>query len=199
LQAHGGAGDLRPPLESRRSRPHIMSENDHRSGGARGGSASFALRHMVLEDIDQVLEIERESFSEPWSRKNFEYELLQLDVSELIVAVVGKRVIGYTVTWFLGDEVHLANVAVRANRRERGVGRVLVEDVIARARRSRAHRVLLEVRESNFEARNLYDSLGFLPVGIRRDYYRKEKEDAVLMQCVLEYTGVADEDGGPGG
>jgi ribosomal-protein-alanine N-acetyltransferase len=172
-----------------------MNDYDHRSKGARDGRGGVAIRRMTLGDLDQVLEIERGSFSEPWSRTNFEYEMLHLDASELAVAVAGEAVLGYTVTWFLGDEVHLANVAVRADRRERGVGRALVEDVIARARRSGARRILLEVRESNYEARNLYDSLGFFQVGTRRNYYRKEREDAILMERVLEGGR---EDGGEG-
>lgn len=174
-----------------------MSEKDYEPGGAGGERGDFALRPMMLSDLDQVLVIERESFSEPWSRSNFEYELLNLDTSELIVAVVGQKIIGYSVTWLLGEEVHLANVAVRKDRRARGVGRALVEDVIARAKAARSRRVLLEVRESNYEARKLYDSLGFLPVGIRRNYYRKEREDAILMQCLLE--DAYEDENGPGG
>jgi ribosomal-protein-alanine N-acetyltransferase len=163
-----------------------MEDHDRRHGEGRSRREDFALRPMQLDDLDQVIEIERESFGEPWSRKNFEYEMLQLAASELVVAVAGEVVLGYTVTWFLGEDVHLANVAVRADTRECGVGRALVEGVIARARRAGARRVLLEVRESNHEARNLYDSLGFHQVGIRRNYYKKEREDAILMECLLE-------------
>lgn len=177
-----------------------MNEKHQPPGGFRGRAAAFTLRPMTSEDLDQVIEIEKQSFSEPWSRKNFEYELLQLDASELTVAQAGGRIIGYTVTWFLGDEVHLANVAVRTEGRKRGVGRALVEDVIARARHSGARRVLLEVRESNYDARRLYASLGFLPVGIRRNYYRKEKEDAILMRLLLlDEHGCRGDGGGAGG
>ena len=157
------------------------------------------LRPMTLEDLSRVLEIERESFSEPWSRSNFEYEILHLDVSELMVAESDGNVIGYTVTWFLDEEVHLANIAVRNGFRERGVGKALVLDVMARAMGEGAAKILLEVRESNVEARKLYESLGFRAVGIRKNYYRKEKEDAILMQCLLQdVTGNRGPAGGAG-
>ena len=155
------------------------------------------LRPMTLEDLSRVLEIERESFSEPWSRSNFENEILHLEVSELMVAESDGNVIGYTVTWFLDEEVHLANIAVRNGFRERGVGKALVLDVMARAMGEGAAKILLEVRESNVEARKLYESLGFRAVGIRKNYYRKEKEDAILMQCLLR--DVAGDRGPAGG
>jgi ribosomal-protein-alanine N-acetyltransferase len=149
---------------------------------------------MELSDLDRVVAIERESFSEPWAKSCFEYEILILEASELTVAELGDEVVGYTVAWFLSDEVHLANVAVQRKYRGKGIGRALVEAVISRAVQVEAERVVLEVRRSNVEAQRLYESLGFVRVGVRKNYYVKEKEDAILMACDLRYS-----DGGLGG
>jgi len=145
----------------------------------------YTIRPMELGDLDQVMDIERESFSEPWTRGCFEHEMLVLDASELTVAASQDDILGYTVAWFLEDEVHLANVAVRKKFRERGIGRTLVEALMNRAIQVRAERVVLEVRRSNLEAQRLYETLGFVQVGVRRNYYTKEGEDAILMSCFL--------------
>jgi len=145
----------------------------------------YYLRPMELSDLDQVMEIERQAFVEPWAKGCFEYEILVLDASELTVAVSRDRILGYTVAWFLDDEVHLANVAVEKRSRGLGIGRTLVEAVMNRAVEEGAERVALEVRRSNVEAQRLYETLGFVRSGVRKNYYAKEKEDAILMTCYL--------------
>ena len=145
----------------------------------------YSLRAMELSDLDQVMEIERQAFVEPWARGCFEYEILVLDASELTVAVSHGSILGYTVAWFLEDEVHLANVAVEKRFRGLGIVRTLVEAVMNRAVEENAERVVLEVRRSNVEAQRLYETLGFVPSGVRKNYYAKEKEDAILMTCYL--------------
>ena len=158
---------------------------------------AFELRRMTIGDLGQVMEIEREAFREPWPRQSFEQELLVLDASELTVAVSENAVLGYTVAWYLDEDVHLANVAVRRGFRERGIGRALVEAVMDRAREAGAERIVLEVRRSNVEAQKLYETLGFLATGVRKNYYRMEKEDAILMTCHLR--DVREGRGGRGG
>jgi len=143
------------------------------------------LRPMETNDLDQVLEIETESFVEPWTRQNFEQEIESPSASEMMVALLEKKVVGYSVTWYLEHEVHLANVAVRKSCRARGIGRALVEEVLDRARSEGAAQIVLEVRESNVEAIKLYETLGFRTVGLKRNYYKKENEDAILMRCLL--------------
>ncbi len=166
-----------------------MSDGDRVDCPDPGQRRGFELRRMTLSDLDQVIGIERESFVEPWTKANFEREVLSLDASEATVAVREDEVLGYTVAWYLPDKVHLANIAVKTGRRERGIGRALVEAVISRAGKCGGETVVLEVRESNHEARKLYDSLGFLAVGRRKNYYKRENEDAIIMQIVLGKTG----------
>src|SRR5499433_1113152 len=108
-----------------------------------------ALRDMRRDDLGAVLEIERRSFAQPWSRAFFEKELAT-PFARLVVAeeetLPRGRVVGYTCRWRVTDEVHLLNVAVHPGRRGGGIGRLLVEAVIGEARSTRARTMFLEVR-----------------------------------------------------
>src|SRR5262245_5053129 len=114
--------------------------------------STATLREMRLEDLHEVLEIERRSFALPWSRAFFEKEL-GTPFARLVVAmeagVVRPRVVGYTCRWRVTDEVHLLNVAVHPERRGIGVGQMLVEAVVEEAIAGRAGVVFLEVRAGN--------------------------------------------------
>ena len=145
------------------------------------------LRDMRHEDLPAVLEIERRSFAQPWSRAFFEKELAT-PFARLVVtveeAVPRPQVIGYTCRWRVTDEVHLLNVAVHPERRGRGFGRLLLEGIVGEARSSRARVVYLEVRAGNVVARRLYRSLGFRELGVRRGYYGPG-QDAIVMELRL--------------
>lgn len=173
-----------------------MTNPKERHERAPEDNKALAIRPMTTLDLDQVIEIERQSFREPWTKTNFECEMLSQDLSESNVAVLGDRVLGYTVVWHQDEEVHLANIAVCEEYRERGIGKALVEYVLVRAKEQGARTIMLEVRESNLEARRLYETLGFRAVGLKRNYYKKEKEDAVLMRCLFERD--PDDQGGHG-
>ncbi len=145
------------------------------------------LRPLRRDDLPAVLEIERRSFAKPWSRAFFEKEL-STPFARLTVAVEeGRRplIVGYTCRWRVTDEVHLLNVAVHPERRGGGIGRQLVEAVIAESRETRARVVFLEVRAGNVVARRLYRHLGFRDLGVRRGYYGPG-QDAIVMELRLE-------------
>ena len=145
------------------------------------------LRDMRREDLPAVLDIERRSFAQPWSRAFFEKELAT-PFARLVVAVEEAvprpQVIGYTCRWRVTDEVHLLNVAVHPERRGLGHGRALVEAVIAEAEVARTRVVYLEVRAGNVIARRLYRQLGFRDLGVRRGYYGPG-QDAIVMELRL--------------
>ena len=145
------------------------------------------LRDMRREDLPAVLDIERRSFAQPWSRAFFEKELAT-PFARLVVAVEEAvprpQVIGYTCRWRVTDEVHLLNVAVHPERRGLGHGRVLVGAVVAEAEAARTRVVYLEVRAGNVIARRLYRQLGFRDLGVRRGYYGPG-QDAVVMELRL--------------
>jgi ribosomal-protein-alanine N-acetyltransferase len=143
------------------------------------------LRPAVADDLDAVVAIERQSFSDPpWSRASFT-ALVDSPRAFFTVACTVATVVGYVVAWLVGDEAEVANLAVAPEWRGRGVGAALLDAALAEARRGGAHVAHLEVRDSNVPARALYGSRGFTPVGRRRRYYQAPVEDAVLLRCDL--------------
>jgi ribosomal-protein-alanine N-acetyltransferase len=157
----------------------------------------MATRERVIEraatvgDLDGVAEIERASFSDPWSREAFISALGNPNVAFLVVASApaGRgpppRILGYVVAWFAGGEGEIANVAVAPGARRQGVGARLMDAALDVARRRGVEQLFLEVRESNLAAQALYASRGFELVGRRRQYYRKPAEDALVLQALL--------------
>jgi len=136
---------------------------------------------MKMKDLDEVMEVERQCFTTPWSRYSFICELRDNQFSHYIVAKHMGKVIGYAGMWTIIDEAHVTNVGVLPEYRGEGVGEYLMRSLIAAAKERGAKKMTLEVRKSNYIAQNLYTKLGFEPVGIRRGYYLDNKEDAVIM------------------
>lgn len=136
-------------------------------------------------ELDQLIEIERLSFRTPWSRQVF---LEELDRDWANVDVIRPRaggpVLGFANYWLVRDEVHLLNLATHPNRRRTGLGTLLVDHVVAFARKHGCRLVTLEVRRTNVAAICLYRKFGFQAVGVRPRYYIDDGEDAVVM--VLE-------------
>lgn len=150
----------------------------HAAGGA------VALRPMRREDLRAVVEIERLVFSSPWTRSLFERELRD-PRARLVVAVAARAegeplVIGYSSSCLVADEAQLLNLAVHPRHQGMGLGRRLLEDVIADSRCRGARALFLEVRVSNVVARRLYRRAGFRDVGVRRGYYGPG-QDAIVM------------------
>ena len=149
-----------------------------------------AIRRATRRDVPRVVEIERESFSDPWTAGAFR-SAVDEERLDFLVAEHAGRVVGYAVSWCVMDEAELANLAVAVDARGAGVGGALLDAVIAAARQSGADSMHLEVRESNAAARALYASRGFQAVGRRRRYYRAPVEDALILRASL-----AEESGG---
>jgi ribosomal-protein-alanine N-acetyltransferase len=143
------------------------------------------LAPMTLDDLDEVLAIERASFQTPWSRGAFRYELTQNRVARSVVARIGRQLVGYLCLWEIGHEVHITNVAVHPSFRRRGVARAVLGSVLEDARRAGVELVFLEVRPTNVEAVTLYESLGFRVIGRRKGYYFDTGEDALVMEARL--------------
>ncbi len=143
------------------------------------------IRPMGVNDLDRVSAIERSCFSTPWSRNTFNNLLNRRD-SDLWVAAVDGSVVGYAVVWFVAEEAELGNLAVMPGWRGRGLGRQLLAQSIAVASEQETSRIYLEVRPSNLAAQQLYESRGFIVVGLRRRYYRAPVEDALVMCLELD-------------
>jgi ribosomal-protein-alanine N-acetyltransferase len=150
---------------------------------------SSYIDRMRPEDLDQIVAIERVSFSMPWSRGAFLYEMEQNRVARCWVMRQGARVNGYLCLWEIAEEIHITNIAVHPDARRRGIGRALLQQVIADARHRRLRLAVLEVRPSNDEARALYESFGFRVVGRRHGYYYDTGEDALVMEASFAGSG----------
>ena len=146
---------------------------------------SLSIERMAPADLPDVLVIERASFSMPWSRGAFLYEIEQNRVARCWVGRDDGRIVGYICLWDVADELHVTNIAVHPDARRRGVARALLESVFGHARAVGSRMVLLEVRPSNTEAIALYDSFGFRAIGRRRGYYYDTGEDALVMEALV--------------
>ena len=134
-------------------------------------------------EIPSVAEIERRSFSDPWSTNSFqELERNRSAFFACARAAAGGPILGYVVAWFAADECEIANLAVAPEARGQGYGAALLDAALAEAERRGAVTTYLEVRDSNATARRLYASRGFEEVGRRRGYYRRPLEDAVILR-----------------
>jgi ribosomal-protein-alanine N-acetyltransferase len=146
----------------------------------------YIIEPMRLEDLTEVVAIEKATFPNPWPRESFKYEIEKNPFSYPTVARTkgndGAEVAGYCVKWVVFDYMHIQNIAVHPEHQRRGLGRFLLEEALMRGKRLGAKFVQLEVRESNLAAQRLYISMGFRKVGKRKRYYSNPREDALLFQ-----------------
>ena len=136
------------------------------------------ITRMNESHVCAVTELEKQNFSEPWSENSVRGELTN-DLALWLVALDGDSVVGYVGSQTVLGEADMMNIAVADSHRRRGIARALVEELIARLD---ATMLTLEVRASNAPAIRLYESLGFRQVGLRKNYYRKPKEDALILR-----------------
>lgn len=138
------------------------------------------IKKMSEHHLDAVLSVEQCSFSHPWSRQSFIDEL-QKESSYLFVALENDMVIGYCVMSTVLDEGSLLDICVDSNYRRKGVAKALFDKLCEVALQLSLAFITLEVRASNEGAISLYSTLGFEEVAVRKNYYSKPLEDALLM------------------
>lgn len=135
---------------------------------------------MRKEDLEQVSTMEAACFSMPWSKKSFEENLNRSD-AVYVVARDGDKVLGYCGAYVILNEADINQVAVEPLHRKKGVGRKMLAALLEKLRKAGADAVTLEVRKSNEAAIALYESIGFVTEGIRKNFYEKPVEDALIM------------------
>jgi len=148
--------------------------------------AGFEIRKMEESDIDTVVGIEKDLFSLPWSRASFLYEIGDHQRSYAVVGTLEGLVVGYAISWFVADELHIGNIAIAREHQGKGFGRRLLQHLLDEASRRGVRIVTLEVRVSNARAINLYRRYGFKGVALRKGYYADNGEDALVMILDLE-------------
>ena len=136
---------------------------------------------MNSDHVSQVAELEAICFRDPWSERSVASEL-ENPLSFWLVAVEEDRVAGYVGSQTVMGESDMMNVAVHPDFRRRGIAEKLIADLVdgLKARNSRC--ITLEVRASNAPAIALYEKLGFQQIGLRKNYYRNPRENALILR-----------------
>lgn len=142
--------------------------------------SNVTIRTMQAEDLPQVCEIEKDNFSIPWSEKSF-LESMERKDTVFLAAHVSGEVAGYLGCYCIAGTGEITNVAVKASFRRKGIGSMLLEKLYEEGAALETHEFFLEVRESNEAAIALYSRQGFVREGIRKNFYEKPVENAVIM------------------
>jgi [ribosomal protein S18]-alanine N-acetyltransferase len=145
----------------------------------------FQLRSLRPSDIEAVMAIEKNAFPSPWQPSSFHYEVTENRVANYQALTVRlgdqpARLVGYAGYWLLVDEAHISTIATHPEWRGRGLGELLLLNLLVMAYEEPAQLATLEVRRNNTVAQGLYEKYGFEVVGERRRYYQ-DKEDALIM------------------
>lgn len=140
---------------------------------------------MQPEDIEEAVKLEREIFSRPWTKENFEESIARED-SFFLAAKKEERLFGYCGCYQSFEEADITNVAVKASVRRQGIASGLFRELFRQGEKRGIMRYFLEVRVSNEAAVSLYAKFGFGIVGLRRNFYVDPTEDAYVMQLEIQ-------------
>lgn len=147
----------------------------------------IVIRKMTIADLEEVHKLECQIYPDPWTFSHFCHEVMENKVSYTLVMELETKVIGFAVTWFIQDELHLANIAIDPQYRNLGLASLFMNVIFEEGLKRKLIRAFLEVREKNLAAINLYKKFGFEEIGVRRKYYRNG-ENALVMQRYLPHT-----------
>ena len=142
------------------------------------------ITNMTIGHVAQVAELEKICFQDPWSEKSVATEL-EHDYSLWLVALEGETVVGYIGSQTSYGETDMMNVAVHPDHRRKGIGEKLIVALMNELKARECVSLALEVRASNAPAIALYEKLGFGRIGLRKNYYRNPKEDALILRKEL--------------
>ncbi len=157
------------------------ADGRHAPDPRRRGTRRISIVPMRRWHLGAVHALESSVYQRPWSTRVFASELAQRDSRVYLVALRGRRVLGYSGMMFVDDEAHITTVVVATQARRQGIGSALVASLLRTARRRGMEAATLEVRVSNNVAQALYRRFGFAPVGVRPHYYEDTNEDALIM------------------
>ena len=139
------------------------------------------IKKLDASHVSQIAALEKICFSNPWSEKSIASEL-ENPLSLWLAAESEGMVVGYVGSQTVLGETDMMNIAVHPDYRRQGIAAALANALIASLKDAGSHSLTLEVRASNAPARALYDSLGFSQAGLRKNYYRNPKEDALILR-----------------
>jgi ribosomal-protein-alanine N-acetyltransferase len=145
----------------------------------------WTIRLAERRDVADLLFIEESQFPEPWTRRILLDEISNTETRRYTVAVANKRIVGYLGVMFVMDELHINTIGTLPGEEGRGIATSLIDDAWADARGRGIKRATLEVAVSNERAIALYYRYGFAPVGVRKNYYERSNEDALILWADL--------------
>jgi len=146
----------------------------------------IVIRPMEIDDLKKVLEIEKQSFSVPWTYDLFFSELTRNRYARYFILEKDNEVIGYLGLWHKGSRFHITNIAIIEKLRRKGYGEKLLKFIEKIATTYRIKKISLEVRRSNCIAQDMYRKYGYKVIRVLRNYYQEEKEDALVMEKKLQ-------------
>jgi ribosomal-protein-alanine N-acetyltransferase len=147
--------------------------------------SEWTIRLAERRDISELLFIEESQFPEPWTKRILLDEISNTETRRYTVAVQHKRIIGYLGVMFVLDELHVNTIGTLPGEEGRGIASSLLDDAWADAMGRGIKRATLEVAVSNERAIALYRRYGFAPVGVRKNYYERTNEDALILWADL--------------
>ena len=149
---------------------------------------TWSIRVGERRDVRELLVIEEAQFPEPWTKGMLLDELSNTTSRRYTVAVEDRHVVGYLGVMFVMDELHVNTLGTLPGYEGRGVATSLMDEAWADARLRGVARATLEVAVSNTRAQQLYYRYGFRPVGVRKNYYERTHEDALVLWADLDAT-----------
>jgi ribosomal-protein-alanine N-acetyltransferase len=149
-------------------------------------SDDWEIREAERRDVPDLLTIEVAQFPEPWTRAMMLDEIENIETRRYTVAVEGRTVVGYLGVMYVMDELHINTIGTLPGHEGRGVARSLMDEAWNHARLRGTLRATLEVAVSNTRAQDLYRHYGFSPVGVRKNYYERSGEDALIMWADID-------------
>jgi ribosomal-protein-alanine N-acetyltransferase len=146
--------------------------------------ANLIVREADARDAAQIAAIEGECIPDPWSKEAIKHDMNENAHSHYIVAEVNGEVAGFIGMWIIDYEAEINNVAVLPDYRGFGVGSLMLKTVLDAADKNGVKMISLEVRSGNYNAMAMYEKAGFVKVNVRREYYRDNGEDAIIMRRI---------------
>ncbi len=145
----------------------------------------YIIRPMKVSDTEQVEMIEKQIFSIPWSQKSFE-DACQSNDNIYLVCEMNGQIAGYCGLWTVLGEGNITNMAVSGGFRRLGIAETLMKEMEKRGMSKNVVTYFLEVRKSNEAAVNLYKKMGYVQIGVRKNFYEKPVEDALVMSKTID-------------
>lgn len=152
----------------------------------------YRIRPATSADLASLALLEEASFSDPWSSTMIADALQASGAVALVAVDPDQRIVGSVLGRRVADEAEILTIAVEPELRGLGIGRRLLDHTVASLAEAGARTVWLEVRPSNLAARRMYQEAGFVAVGMRRNYYRRPTEDAIILSLRIASGGAGE-------